>query len=499
MALPFILSLLGSGLAGAGALGTGILASPLIAGAVGAGLGKTFETGNLGEGIKTGLTAGLLGGIGGALVGGGAAAAGAAPAVAGAAVPAAAGAAVPAAAGAAPAGVLGSGATSFRQALGAMPAGTSAVAAVPDLAFRDLVRQGLNQGVLTGAGLGTALPGLMEASQPKPMEVPESEYIPEAEPFYRELLRYPKGYRPGIDPEFAYFSPSNYGARRMAEGGEVARSLRTGEPIETGLAGMMNMISRGEIDPDQMGGMGRFFGRAAQAIMNETGEGSAPASTTSLARRVFTPPPEDYRPGVDPEWMYSRMVPRAAGGGTVKFNSPALGGPVYMFAGGIADAMPGVEMVNPIMIGEDDEPEMNDKDIVKAAVSAIRGEIPEEEAAIVLGMFLQSFGEEALRRLVSDVRTGKVDGERGDIEGMIEGPGDGMDDLVPAEMDDGSQDVLLSDGEFIVPADVVSGLGNGSTDAGAEELYNMMDRVREERTGMTEQPAQVKVGGLLPA
>jgi hypothetical protein len=142
---------------------------------------------------------------------------------------------------------------------------------------------------------------------------------------------------------------------------------------------------------------------------------------------------------------------------------------------------------------------MNDKDIVKAAVSAIRGEIPEEQAAIVLGMFLESFGEEALRRLVSDVRSGKVDGDRGDIEGMIEGPGDGMDDLVPAEMDDGSQDVLLSDGEFIVPADVVSGLGNGSTDAGAEELYGMMDRVREERTGMTEQPAQVKVGGLLPA
>jgi len=59
--------------------------------------------------------------------------------------------------------------------------------------------------------------------------------------------------------------------------------------------------------------------------------------------------------------------------------------------------------------------------------------------------------------------------------------------------------VLLSDGEFIVPADVVSGLGNGSTDAGAEELHRMMDRVRGARTGTTEQPAQVAVGGLLPA
>ena len=389
MALPFILSLLGSGLAGAGALGTGLLASPLIAGAVGAGLGKTFETGNLGEGIKTGLTAGLLGGIGGALVGGGAAAA----------APAAGGAVAPAVAGAAPAGVLGSGATSFRQALGAMPAGTSAVAPVANLAFRDVVRQGLNQGVLTGAGLGTALPGLMEASQPKPMEVPEPKDIPEAEPFYRELLRPPENYRPGIDPEFTYFSPTNYGTRRMAEGGML------------------------------------------------------------------------------------------------KYQSSVMDAPMYMQAGGIADMMPGIEVVDDEMMS----PQMNDKDIVKASVSAIRGEIPEEEAAIVLGMFLQSFGEEALRRLVSDVQSGKVDGERGDIEGMIEGPGDGMDDLVPAEMDDGSQDVLLSDGEFIVPADVVSGLGNGSTDAGAEELYNMMDRVREERTGMTEQPAQVKIGGLLPA
>jgi hypothetical protein len=74
-----------------------------------------------------------------------------------------------------------------------------------------------------------------------------------------------------------------------------------------------------------------------------------------------------------------------------------------------------------------------------------------------------------------------------------------MDDLVPATMDDGSQDVLLSDGEFIVPADVVSGLGNGSTDAGAAELDRMMDRVRQERTGRTEQAKQVRAGGLMPA
>jgi hypothetical protein len=215
-------------------------------------------------------------------------------------------------------------------------------------------------------------------------------------------------------------------------------------------------------------------------------------------RRERRTPTAGYRPGIDPEFEYfgpAVYSNRMAGGGMVSYRPAGMRQPIYMQAGGIADMMPGAEMVPAAMAPE----QMNDKDIVNGSVSAIRGEIPEEQAAIVLGLFLERFGEEALRRLVSDVRTGKINGERGDIEGMIEGPGDGMDDLVPAMMDDGSQDVLLSDGEFIVPADVVSGLGNGSTDAGAEELYNMMDRIREARTGMTEQPAQVKVGGLLPA
>jgi hypothetical protein len=201
---------------------------------------------------------------------------------------------------------------------------------------------------------------------------------------------------------------------------------------------------------------------------------------------------------------------------------------MYMQAGGIASMMPGAEMVDPAMMQPEmmqpgmmppemmmqpdmmqqdmmqpemaaGMPQMNEKAIVQGAIMAVKGELPEQQAAVVLGMFLETFGEEALRRLISDVQAGKADGERGDVEGMVQGPGDGMDDLVPAMMDDGSQDVLLSDGEFVVPADVVSGLGNGSTDAGAQELYGMMDRIREARTGMTEQPAQVRVGGLLPA
>ena len=66
--------------------------------------------------------------------------------------------------------------------------------------------------------------------------------------------------------------------------------------------------------------------------------------------------------------------------------------------------------------------------------------------------------DKGLTRLVQKVQSGEIPSiPRGD--GMVKGAGDGMADMIPASME-GDQDVLLSDGEFVVPADVVSGLGN---------------------------------------
>jgi len=74
-----------------------------------------------------------------------------------------------------------------------------------------------------------------------------------------------------------------------------------------------------------------------------------------------------------------------------------------------------------------------------------------------------------------------------------------MDDMIPGMIGD-QQRVAVSPGEYIVPADVVSGIGDGSTDAGVGELDQMLDRVREERTGMTRQPPKLaSAGGVLPA
>jgi hypothetical protein len=81
---------------------------------------------------------------------------------------------------------------------------------------------------------------------------------------------------------------------------------------------------------------------------------------------------------------------------------------------------------------------------------------------------------------------------------LLKGPGDGMSDNIPATIG-GKQPARLADGEFVVPADVVSHLGNGSTDAGAKHLYNMMDKVRKARTGNKKQGKQIKPAKFMPA
>ena len=87
--------------------------------------------------------------------------------------------------------------------------------------------------------------------------------------------------------------------------------------------------------------------------------------------------------------------------------------------------------------------------------------------------------------------------------GMLTGLGDGMSDdiMLPikgAEKGDPTIAAVSTD-EFIVPADVVSGLGNGSSSAGAKQLYAMMDRVRDKRTGKESQPQEIKARKMLPA
>ena len=103
-------------------------------------------------------------------------------------------------------------------------------------------------------------------------------------------------------------------------------------------------------------------------------------------------------------------------------------------------------------------------------------------------------------QMVDGMASGGISSLGGYSDGgrMLRGPGDGMSDSIPASIAN-KQPARLADGEFVIPADVVSHLGNGSTDAGAKKLYAMMDKVRKARTGNKKQGKQIKANRYMPA
>lgn len=110
-----------------------------------------------------------------------------------------------------------------------------------------------------------------------------------------------------------------------------------------------------------------------------------------------------------------------------------------------------------------------------------------------------SFVDEAAAR----ARANEIYGEGSYAQGgrvgyYLGGMTDGMADEIPATIE-GRQEAALSDGEFVVPADVVSHLGNGNSNAGAQQLYDMMEKIRMARTGNPQQGKQVNPKQFLPA
>lgn len=79
----------------------------------------------------------------------------------------------------------------------------------------------------------------------------------------------------------------------------------------------------------------------------------------------------------------------------------------------------------------------------------------------------------------------------------LQGETDGMADKIPAQIGK-DQPAALSHGEFVIPADVVSHLGNGNSDAGAKKLYSMMDKIREARTGTKKQGKKINPDKFMP-
>lgn len=191
-------------------------------------------------------------------------------------------------------------------------------------------------------------------------------------------------------------------------------------------------------------------------------------------------------------------VMMAAGGA---YDDEPMGDDVGMAAGGIAAYAPGGAIRDlPESVGvprtgifRDTDSDTARKDALEAAM------IRNKKLAKASNIKLASMPKTSVKGL-GDVEEMAGGGLGGYSDGgrMLKGPGDGMSDSIPATIGR-KQPARLADGEFVVPADVVSHLGNGSTDAGAKKLYSMMDKIRKARTGKKKQAPAVKADRYLPA
>ena len=227
--------------------------------------------------------------------------------------------------------------------------------------------------------------------------------------------------------------------------------------------------------------------RPEQTVVDPVVE-DVPLTRTQIAEQgsFQAIPNPDYDPS-DP--MSPRFLLNPSYEQLVEYQQQQLlgGTPVLMRNGGLAQFAEGGELeVAPPEGG-------NEKTMIVDAVMAVKGEMSEEQASIVLGQFLANYGEEALKNLVEAVQSGELDdtierfanGEAGEVNGP--GDGSGVDDKVPASLE-GQQDVLLADGEFVLRKKTADALekkyGGGFLDT-INEAENDAPRVIRELAART--------------
>jgi hypothetical protein len=208
----------------------------------------------------------------------------------------------------------------------------------------------------------------------------------------------------------------------------------------------------------------------------------------------FTPrqPQPYYRPtGLG--YAEGGNVMLAAGG---SYDDEPMGDDVGMASGGIAAYAEGGLPMKKMSLGDGIYRDTDDDTASLGAYEAALKRMEKQYGAANLKA--QAMPKSGIARLgqMKAMASGGL-GSYSDGGRMLKGPGDGMSDDIPAVIGN-KQPARLADGEFVVPADVVSHLGNGSTDAGAKKLYSMMDKIRTARTGKKKQAPAVKGDKYLP-
>jgi hypothetical protein len=174
-------------------------------------------------------------------------------------------------------------------------------------------------------------------------------------------------------------------------------------------------------------------------------------------------------------------------------------GPIELANGGIADLPVNPDFMQPMeeVLQEEfiveEEPYVDYPQLIEMTVEAIKGNV--EDADAVINQFIEEYGIEKFQMLRDAVLKLVAGNPEAQTEGMIVGTGGGMDDEVMGVIGE-QQDIAVSPDEYIVAADVVSGLGDGSSQAGADILDQVAANVRAARSG-GRQPAPINLSKIM--
>ena len=430
MVLPLLAGMLGSGLASAGILGaTGFLANPLIAGAIGSGLGQFAQTGDVKEGVKTGLGSYLGGAALGKAFGG--------------------------------AGFNAGSVTPDQF-------GAKTMNLTPEQFAGDV---GVNMPARYASG-GADFDKLTAARQ----AVTQQGNVP------RGILGGPEGiFNKGFGDELQGITGGKgilgQGLGQLSSVGGVGQYLG-------GMAAMPDYSMGGAAPVEEE--EGQFDGREIRPIprlQNQRPSSFRPGYDGEFDYGISTPQSADdlYKYNYNDGGMLRRMAsPRMMGQAT----RLARGGIVSLAAGGVPEAamMPQEAPMAPQAAAMP-----NEQEVIVGAAKAIKGMIQGEEAQMALAMFVQQHGEEKLRQLVTSVNSGEFDQTiaklSGGDGGMVQGPtdGSGTDDMMPARLDD--QQILLTDNEYVVKAPTSEALGEDVLDVINEGKPETVEAVKKAAMG----------------
>ena len=352
-----------------------------------------------------------------------------------------------------------------------------------------------------------------------------------------------------MDREGKLFGQEEEGKRSAAKEGILRALERARTDYGMFAGGQVDYASGGGVDSETPSG-GTMSAAAAKALNSfepfadpySTGElygryGSPSGIQSSLRGPVLNTPPafdynslysggSGYAPGISPEFMFFSQPQPDTGGGTGDFGGGFGGGSGVDFGGGSGVDFGGGFVRGPnnytgniendyfSPLSEFLREEMENRPIrkfaeggpvdpaveatvnpfqeeynnlVQSTVSAIKGEIENPEP--VINKFVEEYGQEAFMQLREQVLQGVQPGAQ--TQGLIDGPGGGMDDMVQGSISDG-RPVAVSPGEYIIPADVVSAAGDGNTGGGAKFFDDLIESIRVSKNGTSEQPKPMK-------